>query len=338
MISWAFIARAALRRTVVGLDLPMWTSLQSDNREKKPMGISNHKLPEAEDEIYLADLIFALFKHWRVLVAVPTIAVLGTWGVVSSFSNEWEARAILEIGTIGAAGGTGIAKVETPVMLIERLKSRALRERAGQALGLARDSQDIERFIGDVSASKVKNTDLVELKVRALSRQDAEKRIMAVIQLVQEDHLKAVEHIQQSFARRLEERKREYEALKTHIEVYRGWFKISQNTPERISGGAGLFTAAYVASVDIRLQQLVSEIADLKILVSRPMEFPTRIFGGNVYVPPKPVFPRRGLFILLAALAGLFAALLFVFVRQSLRNAGKNAEAADKVAKIRNPK
>jgi capsular polysaccharide biosynthesis protein len=302
------------------------------------MGISNHKLPEAENEISLADLILALFKHWHVVVALPVIAVLGTWGVVSSFPNKWEARAILEIGTIGAVGGTGIAKVETPFMLIERLKLRALHERAGQALGLARDSQDIERFIGDISASRVKNSDLVELKVRALSRQDAEKRIMAIIQVVQENHLKAVEHIQQSFARKLEERKREYEALKTQIKVYRGWFKISQNVPERIFGGAELFTAAYVASVDIRLQQLVSEIADLKILVSRPLEYPTQIFGGNVYVPPKPVFPRRGLFMLLALLAGLFAALLFVFVRLSLRNTGKNAKAADKLEKIHNPK
>ena len=300
------------------------------------MNMSDDKLPEAEEEISLVDLIYTLLEHWRVLVVLPGMLALGTWGAVSTLPSEWEARAILETGTVGTVGTVGMTKIETVPLLLERLKLRETRARAGQAFGLVRDSQDIERFIDAVSAGQVRNTDLVELKARAASRQDAEKIILAVIQVVQEDHLKAVGHIQRFFARRLEGRKREYEALKTQVEVYRGWSRTSQNIPERVYGGEGLFTAAHAAGAEIRMHQLNAEIVELEMLVSLPEARPTQIFGGVVNVPLDPVSPRRGLSVGLAALAGFFAALLFVFIHQVLRNAGKNPEAAGKLAKIRN--
>jgi uncharacterized protein involved in exopolysaccharide biosynthesis len=52
-------------------------------------------------------------------------------------------------------------------------------------------------------------------------------------------------------------------------------------------------------------------------------------------LPEKPLSNKKALVATISALATGFALLLFVFLRQALRNAGGNAEAADKLARIR---
>lgn len=52
-------------------------------------------------------------------------------------------------------------------------------------------------------------------------------------------------------------------------------------------------------------------------------------------LPEHPTQPKKWLMSVVAALATGFALLLFVFVRQALRNAGANPESAAKLARIR---
>jgi hypothetical protein len=187
------------------------------------MNRTDEKLPEAEDEFPLVDLIYALLEHWRVLVALPVIVALGTWGLVSRHPGEWEARAILD------AGAVGITKIEPMPKLLNRIRLRGTRARAGQILGLARDEKGKERLINFIAVSQMKNTEQVELKVRAVSREDAEKQVLAVTQVVQEGYLKEVEGI-------LRWRKGELETGETQIRTYRERSKTLKNIPERSSG------------------------------------------------------------------------------------------------------
>jgi hypothetical protein len=52
-------------------------------------------------------------------------------------------------------------------------------------------------------------------------------------------------------------------------------------------------------------------------------------------LPEKPLSNKKALMAIITTLATGFVLLLFVFVRQAWRNAGANAEAADKLARIR---
>lgn len=308
--------------------------------------MSNDKLPSEEEEISLVDLIYSLLEHWRVFVVLPVVVALGVWAVVSMRPDQWEARGVIEIGaigTIGGAGTVGITKIETVPMLLERINLPETRMRAGQILGSEHDKQNKELLINKISASRVRDTDLVELNVRAASRQEAEKQALAIIQAVQEGHLKEAEHVQKIIAQRLKERKYEYEALLTQIRTYRERSKASKNIRERSLGEDGLFAAyvasletAYVAGLETRMHQLAAEIAELEVSATLPTARPTQLFGGATNVTSSLVDPRRGLFVVLAWLVGFSAALLSVFIHQVLRNAGKNAETASKLAKIRN--
>jgi hypothetical protein len=76
------------------------------------------------------------------------------------------------------------------------------------------------------------------------------------------------------------------------------------------------------------MRQLRSEITELQKLVSIHTTHPTKLLDGAVNVSSHLLAPRPGIFVLLAALAGLSAALLFVFIHHALRHAGKNAETS----------
>jgi LPS O-antigen subunit length determinant protein (WzzB/FepE family) len=54
----------------------------------------------------------------------------------------------------------------------------------------------------------------------------------------------------------------------------------------------------------------------------------------NPTLPTKKVAPKRGLITIMATLAAGFALLLFVFIRQALRNASQEAESAQKLSAI----
>jgi uncharacterized protein involved in exopolysaccharide biosynthesis len=51
-------------------------------------------------------------------------------------------------------------------------------------------------------------------------------------------------------------------------------------------------------------------------------------------LPTKHASPKRGIITIMAALAAGFALLLFVFIRQALRNAAQDAESAQKLSAI----
>jgi uncharacterized protein involved in exopolysaccharide biosynthesis len=52
-------------------------------------------------------------------------------------------------------------------------------------------------------------------------------------------------------------------------------------------------------------------------------------------LPERPVSNKKAQIAIIATLATGFALLLFVFVRQALRNSGANPESAAKLARIR---
>lgn len=280
------------------------------------------KFSEAADGIPLVDLIYALLEHWRVLVALPVIVALGTWGLVSRHPGEWEARVILDVET------AGITKIESMPRLLNRLQLRGTRARAGQILGLARDGQDKERLINFIAVSQIKNTGQAELKVRAVSREDAEKQVLAVTQVVQEGYLKEAKEI-------LRVRKGELGTVETQIRTYRERSKTPKNIPERSTGKKGQFAVADVASLKTRAHQLRSEIAKLQILVKIHSNSPTKLLDGAVSVSLYPLVPRPELFVMTAVLAGLSAALLFAVIFHALRHIGKNAETTEKLSRIK---
>lgn len=275
----------------------------------------DEKFLKAAGKIPLIGLIYMLLEYRRVLVALPTIAALGIWGLVSRHPGEWEARAILDVEA------AGITKIESMAHLLNRLQLRGTRARAGQILGLARDGQGKELQINFIAVSQMKDTGQVELKVRAVSREDAEKQVLAVTQVVQEGYLKEAKEI-------LRLRKGELGTVETQIRTYRERSKTLKNIPERSTGEKEQFAVADVASLRTRAHQLRSEITELQKLISTHTHHPTKLLDGAVNVSSYLLSPRRGLFVLLAALAGLSAALLFVFVRHAAAHDGKNSETA----------
>ena len=52
-------------------------------------------------------------------------------------------------------------------------------------------------------------------------------------------------------------------------------------------------------------------------------------------LPTKKIAPKRGLIAVIAYLAAAFALLLFVFIRQALRNASQDSESAQKMTALK---
>jgi capsular polysaccharide biosynthesis protein len=99
--------------------------------------------------------------------------------------------------------------------------------------------------------------------------------------------------------------------------------------------GGGTTDASEVAQGYAQMIGVVKESQAIQIDIERQLQgLDASALVQEATLPTKHAAPKRGLVTIMATLAAGFALLLFVFIRQALRNASQDAESAEKLSAI----
>ena len=266
---------------------------------------------QQQEEIDLLDILVTLAENIKLLILGPLLVGLCALGIAFIVPKTFESIAVLKADQATASLMTTAAVLD-PV---------------AESLGLTKEdsAEEARRQLREqIKVAVGRNDKLLTLTVSAPAPQQAQAIAIAVLQQT---------YVQSR------PKASELARLQTQLNDAKARTKNAESAAEGLlkrleSGGAGggaelargyaelLNSAAAAQNQVAAVQTLLEGVTDAQLV-----QAPT--------LPQKASKPKKGLIAIGATLAVGLALLLFVFVRQAVRGAAKDADAASKMARIR---
>jgi LPS O-antigen subunit length determinant protein (WzzB/FepE family) len=275
-------------------------------------------MQDLDDEIDPLDLLVTVADHIKLLVLGPLVVGLAALGVGYMLPQTFQSTSLLAVEKSGSPlNANAVVTLATTAAVLDPVAQQLGLLDQGLSIGQAR-----QQLQGQVKASMGRNDQLLTLATTAAQPQQAQQLNELVLQQI----------LVQTRPRgadlaRLQARLAQDEAS------YTTSVALEQTLARQLAAGKGNEQtsdtyATLIFSNTNRLASIQSLQAKLQGLeLSDLLQPPT--------LPEQPIQPNKSLMAVVAALATGFALLLFVFVRQALRNSGSNPESAAKLARIR---
>jgi uncharacterized protein involved in exopolysaccharide biosynthesis len=269
----------------------------------------------ADDEIDLLDLLVTIAENIKLLVLGPLVAGLLALGVSFTLPNTFESKAVINANKEGVDPNVLVSMATTALVL------ESVRQQIGFQPDLPPESA-LDAIRGSIKVTLGKGDKLITIIVTAPSAELAQRTNQAML----------AELFKQSQPRgagleRLSAR------LQFEKETLAKVLSLEQDLIAFIKSGkeSDLVSATYANLSSSK----VSHFATIQSLEAQIEGLGQNALFQPATLPERPLSNKKAMVATISALAAGFALLLFVFVRQAWRNAGVNAEAADKLARIR---
>lgn len=285
--------------------------------------------PQADDEISLLDLLLVVAENfWLLVIGSALAAVLGF--VISGLLQPTYVSTAVVSGEHSVLVGGKVVPLFKPTEVVQLATSAATLSGAASALeqkGYAAEANALlaqsSGGAGLFKASIARNSAAINLEATAGSAQAAQEILIAVVDSLlaqSRPQAEALSSLQAAFQRDAAtlERSRAIEA----------------SLAQRMSATAssGLEAAGAYANVLAAISALSASVAEQQ---ARLQGLPADSVLVAPSLPQQPVKPKRTLITVLSGLAAGFVLLLWVFVRQSWRNAQADRVTLEKIQRIR---
>jgi uncharacterized protein involved in exopolysaccharide biosynthesis len=269
----------------------------------------------ADDDIDLLDLLVTIAENIKLLVLGPIVAGLLALGFSYTLPNTFESKALINANKAGV----------DPNVLVSMATTAAVLEPVRQQIGFQPDlppESALDALRGSIKVTLGTADKLIAIIVTAPSAELAQRTNQAMLaELLKQSQPRGDDLTRLSARLQFEK-----EALAKVLSLENELIAIIKSGKE-----SDLVNATYAN---------VSSTKGSHFAMIQSLEAQIEGLGQNALVQPatlpeKPLSNKKALMATITTLATGFALLLLVFVRQALRNAGGNAEAADKLARIR---
>lgn len=265
----------------------------------------------ADDDISLLDLLATITEHLRLLVIGPLVVGLLALGISFVVTPTYESRSVLRLGESTTALLASDDLLAPLLPLAPWIDTNAPRVAQLQAL---RDH---------VKPTFNKKDGTLTLTVSGPTAAQAHKLHLATIDELRKQLLPKGRSLEQT-----EQRRKTAQATLDELNAVIP--ALSQNVV-RPSADSEASSRAY----SLLLQQRLSAQQTLQDIDNSLKPFGEEVFAQLPSLPDKPVKPKKGLIAIVATLAAGFVLLVFVFVRQAMRNAAHNPQDAQRLQAIR---
>jgi len=256
-------------------------------------------------------------KAWLWLVVGAAAGMIAGVGYLAVTPPQYEATALVQIGQIGQQSMTFI---ESPARVVERIAFPAFKSEIVKSLGWDRDNDLRGALYRDSIRAKI-STDLVELRVKGFTREDAAKALTTTVERLESLHRALAQPMIESLQAELREISVEVaETGKILAELERAASTQAQLTSsDRFS--ARILHVQLSATKEQRVRELRRLEKQHREWTSITGKAATKAFAEPA-VSDVPVYPRKALTLVLAALGGMLAGIAAAVIRRIWQNRG----------------
>lgn len=264
--------------------------------------------PQDDDEISLWDIVNFLKDGWRWLAGGVVAGAVGAVGFVLVTPSQFEATAIVQPATVGMPTTTTTtrgAEVEPVIQTLERFKLPTFFD---EAMLQACQAPSRQALSGSVKASQVKGNALIQVSYRAPTAAVAEACVNAVVGQLTQSQTAIAEPLIKTLEEQLVLTKKQL----TEAEGFQG--QLEKRVTSSNDGVSLLMLNTFSKREEIvRLQKLLVE---QKVQLSPPLTQPMQMLEP-IYVPERPVAPKKLPVLAGGLFGGLVLGGLVFFVRRS---------------------
>ena len=270
-----------------------------------------------QGEMSVRDLWRVLINQKKWVIGIPILCVLLAAVGVSMAKPKWEATAVIQIGQVGQSGvGQGSQLIEPPIRAIERIKMKTFEDDVLTALKIPVEAGDpiAALFRSTLSPKALGTTDLIQVKVRASSRDQAQTWANAVVDRLRDVH----EKLTQPTVDRLRKQQADLKMQMQLIEEERSnLLQTVSKTSER-SGDGRFSTNLLLSNLLLQRNAELRDFEMRRLAIDEQLTsiraFPTSLVD-RIYVPENPASPKKLLVVMLAAVLGLILGIIVAFMR-----------------------
>jgi LPS O-antigen subunit length determinant protein (WzzB/FepE family) len=258
-----------------------------------------------EDEISLKDIIDFLLESWKTIVGVGLLGVLGSVGFLAVTPNQYEAVAQIQMAQITIGNPAAPSLIEDGNSLIARMKlPSSYDQKSIDACQLSDEKNPQSQLSKLAKFSVIKGTQIVELKVTALSSTSATKCAEILVDQIKQ-YQSQIANIFISEAN-----------LK--ISNYHKRLREAQTFITKADKSGSSISATYLSTRD-EIKNITDEIIRLNDLVSSANSRQTKLVSP-IYSPENKIAPKRAISLFVGLMGGLFLGLVLTMGLRAYRS------------------
>lgn len=269
---------------------------------------------DRRDTVSLSELWCTLASEKKWVLGIPLFFLGLAFAFVWRAEPEWEAIAAIQIGRVESQ------PIESAAMANERLKLRPFTIAVYSALEIPLDEarRDVQLYQRSMRSRLIPLTDLIEIRVRGHSREQAKEWAEEIATQLRTIHQK----LAAPSISRLQQELDEVSVALEQVRVSRG--QLLEDLPARKQVGPGnrfaesVLMANIVASQEHEMRELRKRALVLREQLSSAKTYPTALVN-QVYVPERPVFPNIALTLAAAGVTGLILGILVALILAGFR-------------------
>jgi len=253
-------------------------------------------------------------RRW--VFGAPVVLALAALAYVYLSNAQWESVAAVQIGQVGQAEvGKVTALVEAPPRAIERMKLPSFQDNVLTSMGIdtAESDPKARLYRTSLKLRQPPGTDLIELRVRAYSRDEAHGFAKATVEQLRKSHdklaLPAIEFLHQQLddiTRQLERAQKERDSLAANT-----------TSGKEIDARNRFAESALLGQMTVLRDEEIRQLRQRRLMLEERLgparTYPTSLVE-DIHVSARPVFPQRALTVLLAAAGGIVAGIAIALV------------------------
>jgi LPS O-antigen subunit length determinant protein (WzzB/FepE family) len=267
--------------------------------------------PSIDDEISLKDIVDFIVESWKTILATGILGVLGAVGYILVTPNQYEATAQIQMAQISANNNNNNnntnplgVNVEDPNLLIARMKLPSSYDQAViTTCGYDSKQNPAEALAKMAKFSLSKGTQMVEVKVLGLSREQATQCIVSILGIIKDTQKAITDPI--------------VEEAKSKIANYQQRLQDAQLFIAKADKSGSSMPAAYLSTRD-EVKYLTDETVRLNDLIASANSRRTKLVSP-IYSPENKVSPKRDIALIAGFFAGLFFGLLWILGKRGYK-------------------
>lgn len=262
-------------------------------------------------EITLLDLWQTLVRRKGWVLGIGILTTIIATAAVSLMRPQWEATATIQIGAVGRPGQI----IEPPAVAVARMKLKSFEDAVLASL-LSKDQKSPEATLyrRSLNVSVIPDTNLIALKVRAYSPEDALRSADRTIDYLRKVHQRMSVPAVLRITQLLGQTQREISQIKAEREKMVNIAGVKDRPVARMGFMENIILANIMVQRNTELRAL--ELAKIRYEEQLdPMStYPTG-YLEKISVSEEPVAPKKGVVIVLAAILGLLLGVMAAFFK-----------------------
>jgi LPS O-antigen subunit length determinant protein (WzzB/FepE family) len=261
-----------------------------------------------DDEIRFIDIWRILLRQKKWVIGLALITGLLAVGFVLLAKPKWEASAVVQVGQVGQTGvGLAATAIESAQRALQRMKQESFEDDVLQRLKISLEVDDpfAKLYRSSIKVKLLPNTDLIELKVRGYSREDAAKYAEATLARLREAHqriaqpsVERLKFVLSDVTNQLREAEKESTALAANSALKRQVGPGNRFAENVLFANILVLKGAEIRDFQQRKRVLEEQLSPVRT-------YPTS-FIDAVHVPVEPAFPKKVVTVVAAIVMGLF--------------------------------